>query len=48
MAKWKMTKEHTMIYKTLDKKRKIEQHESHLKPVWPQVLRKGKQFLQTR
>ena len=33
------------IYKTLHRQQTIEQHESHSKPGWTQVLQKGKQFL---
>jgi hypothetical protein len=34
-----------MIYKTLHRKLKIEQHEPHYKPGWTHVIRKGKQIL---
>jgi hypothetical protein len=34
-----------MIYKTLDRNLKIEQHEPHKNRGWTQVLRQGKQFL---
>jgi hypothetical protein len=42
--RWK-TKGQTIIYKTLLRKLKIEQHEPNFKPGWTYVLRKGKQFL---
>ena len=34
-----------MIYETLHRKLKIEQHEPHWNPGWTQMLRKDKQFL---
>jgi len=39
MAKRKRTKRQTMIYQELCIKRKVEQHESHKKQAWTQVLR---------
>jgi len=41
----KMTKGQSMMYKILHKILKIEQQEPLLKPVWIQVLRKGKHAL---
>jgi hypothetical protein len=38
MAKIKRTKEQTRIYKTLHRKHKIKQHETHQKPGLSQVL----------
>ena len=45
MVKRKRTKGLIIIYKTLQRKLKIEQHEHHWNRVWTQVLRKGKRFL---
>jgi hypothetical protein len=45
MAKAKETKGWTMIYKTLYRKLRIEQHESHYKLKVNSVARKDKQFM---
>jgi hypothetical protein len=45
MAKAKETKGWTMIYKTLHRKLRIEQHESHYKLKVNSVVRKDKQFM---
>jgi hypothetical protein len=37
-------KDNQVIYKTIHRKLKIDQHESHKKREWIQVLRKIKQF----
>ena len=37
--------EQAMIYNTLHRKLKIEQHKPYKKQVWIQVLRKGRQIL---
>ena len=34
-----------MVYKTLHRKQKIEQHKSYKKQGWTRVFQKGKEFL---